>query len=111
MGAGGGIRTHRGLRPEQCQSSAFANFATPAPQTATNQAILSAQHAYLTATAVPQSQCSENNLIAIIVLLRGLAFSNGMYEVSASFVRPPADSDHLRPPICPSERRATSYEL
>src|SRR5690348_10085828 len=30
-GAGGGIRTHEGFRPETCQVSAFTSFATPAP--------------------------------------------------------------------------------
>jgi hypothetical protein len=30
-GAGGGIRTRKGLRPETCEVSAFASFATPAP--------------------------------------------------------------------------------
>src|SRR5207245_5357910 len=30
-GAGGGIRTHKGLRPEMCEISAFTGFATPAP--------------------------------------------------------------------------------
>src|SRR5207253_10192403 len=30
-GAGGGIRTHKGLRPEACEAFAFTNFATPAP--------------------------------------------------------------------------------
>ena len=30
-GAGGGTRTHKGLRPEMCEISAFTGFATPAP--------------------------------------------------------------------------------
>ena len=30
-GAGGGTRTRKGLRPETCEVSAFASFATPAP--------------------------------------------------------------------------------
>ena len=77
--------TRKDFRPEACQPSAFANFATPAPRTATNQAILSAKTHTLTATAVPQCQCSENHLIAIIVLLRELAFSDGRtsYELWA----------------------------
>src|SRR5438093_1016074 len=31
-GAGGGIRTRKGFRPETCEVSAFTSFATPAPR-------------------------------------------------------------------------------
>ena len=34
--AGGGIRTRKGFRPEACETSAFAIFATPAVLTVTN---------------------------------------------------------------------------
>ncbi len=77
VGAGGGTRTHKSFRSEHYQSSAFANFATPAPKRRrTGQSFRSKTHT-LTATAVPQGQCSEKNPNAIIVLLRELAFSDG----------------------------------
>jgi hypothetical protein len=35
-GAGGGIRTHKGFRPEVCETSAYTSSATPAPFPAAN---------------------------------------------------------------------------
>lgn len=37
VGAGGGSRTHRGLRPTGCHAVAFTSFATPEPKSAANR--------------------------------------------------------------------------
>jgi hypothetical protein len=36
VGAGSGIRTHKGVSPVTCEVTAFTSFATPAPLPAAN---------------------------------------------------------------------------
>src|SRR5947208_2969245 len=50
-GAGGGTRTHKGLRPEMCEISAFTGFATPAPRWLRTPVIPKAKTPHLTPAA------------------------------------------------------------
>src|SRR5947207_1522227 len=50
-GAGGGTRTHKGLRPEMCEISAFTGFATPAPRWLRTPVIPKAKTRHLTPAA------------------------------------------------------------
>ena len=53
-GAGGGTRTHKGLRPEMYQISAFTGFATPAPHRLRTTAIHKAETRDLMHATVPR---------------------------------------------------------
>ena len=52
-GAGGGIRTRKDFRPETCEVSAFASFATPAPRRLQTLASPKAETPNLARAAVP----------------------------------------------------------
>src|SRR6266487_2705386 len=54
-GAGGGIRTHKGLRPEMCGVSAFTGFATPAPRRLRTPAIQKTKTQHLTHAAAREA--------------------------------------------------------
>ena len=56
-GVGGGIRTHKGLRPTACETVAFTDFATPAPFSAAKPSKSEDQDARLHSVAEPHDQC------------------------------------------------------